>query len=107
VFQPLQALAVGKIGASYVSPFLGRLDDIAQDAMEMLDTIRTIYDNYDFTTKILAASLRHPLHIVQAATIGADVATIPAAALDKILDHPLTDIGLARFLADWKKAESS
>lgn len=104
VFQPIQALAVAKIGATYVSPFLGRLDDIGQDAMPLLATIRTIYDNYDFATEILAASLRHPLHVVQAAEIGADVATLPPALFDKMLAHPLTDIGLEKFLADWKKA---
>lgn len=101
VFQPIQALIVAKVGATYVSPFLGRLDDIGQDSMEMLGTIREIYDNYDFQTKILAASLRHPLHVVQAARLGADVATLPPALFDRLLDHPLTDIGLERFLADW------
>lgn len=105
VFQPIQALAVAKIGATYVSPFLGRLDDIGQDAMPMLSTIRTIYDNYDFSTQILAASLRHPLHVVQAAEIGADVATLPPAVFDKMFAHPLTDIGLQRFLADWNKVK--
>jgi len=105
VFQPIQALAVAKVGATYVSPFLGRLDDIGQDAMSLLATIRTIYDNYDFPTQVLAASLRHPLHVVQAAEIGADVATLPPAIFDKMLAHPLTDIGLERFLADWKKVK--
>jgi transaldolase len=105
VFQPLQALIVAKIGATYVSPFLGRLDDIGQDSMEVLHVIREIYDNYDFATKILAASLRHPLHVVQAARLGADVATIPPTTLARLLDHPLTDIGLERFLADWKKVK--
>jgi transaldolase len=104
VFQPIQALVVAKIGATYVSPFLGRLDDVGQDSMEMLNAIREIYDNYEFTTSILAASLRHPLHVVQAARIGADVATLPPAVLEHLLDHPLTTIGLERFLADWKKA---
>ncbi len=105
VFQPVQALIVGRIGATYVSPFLGRLDDIGHDSMDLLSTIRQIYDNYDFETQILAASLRHPLHVVQAAMIGADVATIPPNVLDKLLNHPLTDIGLERFLADWKKVK--
>ncbi len=105
VFQPLQALIVAKIGANYVSPFLGRLDDIGHDSMEVLHAIREIYDNYEFNTKILAASLRHPLHVIQAARIGADVATIPPATLARLLDHPLTDIGLERFLADWKKVK--
>jgi len=103
VFQALQALIVGKIGATYVSPFLGRLDDIGQDSMDLLQEIREIYDNYGFATRILAASLRHPLHVVQAARIGADVATMPPAVLEKLLNHPLTDVGLERFLADWKK----
>lgn len=101
VFQPLQALVVAKIGAAYVSPFLGRLDDIGHDGMDSLATIREIYDNYDFETQILAASLRHPLHVVQAARIGADVATLPPALFDRLLKHPLTDIGLEQFLADW------
>lgn len=105
VFQPIQALCVAKIGATYVSPFLGRLDDIGQDSMSMLTTIRTIYDNYGFTTQILAASLRHPLHVVQAAEIGADVATLPPAIFEKMLAHPLTSNGLEQFLADWKKAK--
>jgi transaldolase len=107
VFQPIQALVVAKAGATYVSPFLGRLDDIGQDSMSMLSVCREIYDNYDFDTEILAASLRHPLHVVQAAQIGADVATLPPALFDKLLSHPLTDTGLERFLADWRKAKGS
>ncbi len=103
VFQPIQALIVAKVGATYVSPFLGRLDDIGQDSMELLQAIREIYDNYGFTTRILAASLRHPLHVVQAARIGADVATLPPALFERLLDHPLTTAGLERFLADWSK----
>ncbi len=106
VFQPIQALVVAKVGATYVSPFLGRLDDIGQDAMTLLQQIREIYDNYSFDTQVLAASLRHPLHVVQAAQLGADVATLPPALFDKLLDHPLTDIGLERFLADWKKTNA-
>jgi len=105
VFQPLQALIVAKSGATYVSPFLGRLDDIGHDSMDILATIREIYDNYGFETKILAASLRHPTHVLQAARIGADVATLPPAIFDKLLNHPLTDIGLERFLADWQKTK--
>lgn len=101
VFQPIQALVVAKVGATYVSPFLGRLDDIGHDSMDLLAAIREIYDNYDFQTRILAASLRHPLHVVQAARLGADVATLPPAVFEKLLDHPLTTIGLERFLADW------
>ncbi len=105
IFQPVQALIVAKVGAAYASPFLGRLDDISQDSMDMLAEIREIYDNYHFSTQILAASLRHPLHVAQAARIGADVATIPPAVFDKLLDHPLTAIGLEKFLADWKKGK--
>lgn len=106
VFQPIQALIVAKVGAAYVSPFLGRLDDIGQDSMDLLQSIRQIYHNYDFDTQILAASLRHPLHVVQAAQIGADVATLPPAVFERLLDHPLTTVGLERFLADWKKAQA-
>ena len=105
VFQPLQALIVAKAGATFCSPFLGRLDDIGHDGMALLDEIRQIYDNYAFGTEILAASLRHPLHVVQAAKAGADIGTMPYAVFEKLLSHPLTDIGLARFLADWKKTQ--
>ena len=103
IFSPLQALIVAKVGATYCSPFLGRLDDIGHDGMGLIEEIRTIYDNYGFRTEILAASLRHPLHVVQAAKIGADIGTMPASVLNKLLDHPLTDAGLAKFLADWQK----
>src|SRR4029077_9553144 len=89
VFQPIQALIVAKVGATYVSPFLGRLDDIGQDSMQLLETCREIYDNYDYKTEILAAKRRHPLHVVQAAQLGADVATLPPALFDKLLKHPL------------------
>ena len=106
VFQPIQALVVAKVGATYVSPFLGRLDDIGQDSMTLLETCRQIYDNYDYDTEILAASLRHPLHVVQAAQLGADVATLPPALFDKLLTHPLTNSGLEQFLSDWKKGKS-
>ncbi len=105
VFQPLQALIVAKAGATFCSPFLGRLDDIGHDGMALIDEIRQIYDNYAFGTEILAASLRHPLHVVQAAKAGADIGTMPYAVFEKLLNHPLTDIGLARFLADWKKTQ--
>lgn len=105
VFQPLQALVVAKAGATFCSPFLGRLDDIGHDGMAVLEEIRLIYDNYGFETKVLAASLRHPLHVVQAAKIGADIATIPYKVFEQMLNHPLTDIGLERFLADWKKSQ--
>jgi transaldolase len=103
-FSPTQALLVAKAGATYVSPFLGRLDDIAHVGMDLVRTIRTIYDNYDFPTQILAASLRNPLHVVDAATAGADVATMPYAVFQMLLKHPLTDIGLKKFLDDWQKA---
>ena len=103
-FSPAQALLVAKAGATYVSPFLGRLDDIAHVGMELVRTIRTIYDNYEFETRILAASLRNPLHVVDAAVAGADVATLPFAVFQMLIKHPLTDIGLKRFLDDWQKA---
>ena len=103
-FSPTQALLVAKAGATYVSPFLGRLDDIAHVGMDLIRTIRTIYDNYDFKTQILAASLRNPLHVVDAAVAGADVATMPFAVFQMLIKHPLTDIGLKRFLEDWQKA---
>ena len=104
-FSPTQALLVAKAGATYVSPFLGRLDDIAHVGMDLIRTIRTIYDNYDFQTQILAASLRNPLHVVDAAVAGADVATMPFAVFQMLIKHPLTDIGLKRFLEDWQKAD--
>jgi len=102
-FQPTQALIVAKAGATFVSPFLGRLDDISHEGMDLIRQIRMIYDNYDFTTEILAASLRHPLHVAEAAMYGADIATIPYDVIAKLLNHPLTDIGLKRFLDDWAK----
>lgn len=105
VFQPLQAMIVGSLGAAYCSPFLGRLDDIGQDSMGLLADIRRIYDNYSFDTMILAASLRHPMHVLQAAKIGADAATMPFAVFSKLLGHPLTDIGLERFAADAASAK--
>ena len=103
-FSPSQALLVAKGGATYVSPFLGRLDDISHVGMDLIRTIRKIYDNYGFETEILAASLRNPLHVVDAALAGADVATIPFAVFQQLIKHPLTDIGLKRFLDDWQKA---
>ena len=104
VFQPLQALLVAKAGAFLVSPFVGRLDDIAEDGMQLIQNIRTVYDNYGYQTKILAASLRHPLHMVQCALAGADVGTAPLSVIKGMLKHPLTDSGLAKFLEDYKKA---
>ncbi len=102
-FSPLQALFAAKAGATYISPFIGRLDDIGHDGMELIRQIRTIYDNYDFKTEILAASIRHPIHVLEAALAGADVATIPFAVFSKLIRHPLTDIGIERFLSDWRK----
>ncbi len=102
-FQALQALVVAKAGATFVSPFVGRFDDIAEEGMQVIHTIRKIYDNYHFKTQILAASLRSPLHIVQAALAGADVCTVPYSVLEKMLNHPLTEIGLKKFLEDWEK----
>jgi len=106
-FNPNQALLVAKAGATYVSPFVGRFDDISEDGMELIKKIVQIYKNYDYKTKVLAASLRHPLHVVQAALAGAHVGTIPWKVLDQMFNHPLTDKGLANFLADWKKAQVS
>jgi transaldolase len=102
-FSPSQALMAAKAGASYISPFIGRLDDISQDGMELIRTIRAIYDNYGFETEILAASIRHPMHVVDAALAGADIATMPYSVCMMILKHPLTDIGIQKFLADWEK----
>ena len=103
-FQPLQALVAAKAGAFLISPFVGRIDDIGGDGMEIIQQIRQIYDNYGFETKILTASIRHPQHMVQAAMIGSDVATCPFKVIQQVTKHPLTDIGLKRFLEDWEKA---
>ena len=103
IFSPGQALLAAKAGATYVSPFIGRLDDIATNGLRLIEDIRNIYDNYDFETEILAASVRHPMHIVECAQIGADVMTGPLSAMLSLLNHPLTDKGLATFLADHKK----
>lgn len=100
-FSPTQALLAAKAGATYISPFIGRLDDIGQEGMDLIRVIREIYDNYAFDTEILAASIRSPQHVVQAALAGADVATLPPAVIKQLLAHPLTDIGLKRFLDDW------
>ena len=102
-FQPLQALLVAKAGAFLVSPFIGRIDDIAGEGIQLVREIRVIYDNYGYETKILAASIRHPLHLVQVAMAGADVATVPFSVIQQMMKHPLTDQGLAKFLADWEK----
>ena len=103
VFSASQALLVAKAGADLVSPFIGRLDDISEDGMNLIADIVQIYDNYDFDTKILVASIRHPRHVVDAALLGADIGTMPTEVLDKLIKHPLTDNGLAKFLEDWKK----
>jgi len=103
-FDSNQALLAAKAGATYISPFIGRLDDIGYDGMEVLQDIRTVYDNYpDIKTQILAASIRSPLHVKRASMLGADIATMPAAVIKSLTKHPLTDAGLASFLADWKK----
>ena len=102
-FSSMQCLIAAKAGATYVSPFIGRLDDVGQDGMDVIREARVIFDNYQFATEILAASLRHPRHVVDAAMIGADVATLPTDVLKKLLQHPLTDRGLQAFLADWNK----
>ena len=104
-FSPNQALLVAKAGATYVSPFVGRLDDISHVGMDLVRQIVQIYKNYDFPTQVLAASLRHPLHVVEAALAGAHVGTMPAKVLDLMFNHPLTDKGLAQFLKDWEKAK--
>ncbi len=106
IFSSNQAVLAAKAGAKYVSPFIGRLDDIGQDGMHLIKEIKTIFSNYNFETQILVASIRHPLHVIEAAKIGADVVTLPPAVLDKMLKHPLTDIGLKNFLADWEKLKS-
>ena len=104
IFSAGQALMAAKAGATYVSPIIGRLDDISTDGLDLIESIRIIFDNYDFGTEILAASVRHPMHIIQCAEIGADVMTGPLSAMEALLKHPLTDIGLAKFLADHAKA---
>ncbi len=103
VFSPLQALLAAKAGANYVSPFIGRLDDISCEGMDLIKDIVQIFDNYAFDTEIIVASVRHPIHVLEAAKIGADIATIPYKVIAQLAHHPLTDIGLAKFLADWEK----
>ncbi len=105
-FQPLQALLAAKAGAFLISPFVGRIDDVGGDGMEVVQQIRQIYDNYSYTTKILPASIRHPHHMVQAAMMGSDVATAPLKVIQQMMKHPLTDVGLKRFLDDWEKAQT-
>lgn len=106
VFSPGQALLAAKAGANYVSPFIGRLDDVSTDGLQLIEDIRLIFDNYGFETEILAASVRHPMHIIECAKLGADVATCPLSAIIALLNHPLTDIGLAKFLEDHKKVNA-
>ncbi len=103
VFSANQALLAAKVGATYVSPFIGRLDDQGEEGMELIRDIVAIYRNYRFSTKVLVASVRHPIHVLEAARIGADIATMPYAVMEKLVQHPLTDIGLARFLKDWER----
>ncbi len=103
VFSANQALLAALVGATYVSPFVGRLDDAGNEGMQVVRDIVQIYENYDITTQVITASVRHPMHVIEAAKAGSDVATVPAAVLDAMFRHPLTDIGIERFLADWKK----
>ena len=106
-FSASQALIAAKAGATYISPFIGRLDDISSEGMDLIADIRLVYDNYGFDTEILAASIRHPMHLLESARLGADVATMPLKVIDQLLKHPLTDIGLERFLADWDDLQKS
>jgi transaldolase len=103
VFSPLQALLAAKAGAAYVSPFVGRLDDVSQDGMELVEQVIRIYDQYEMDTQVLVASVRHPMHVLRAALMGADVVTVPFQVLGQLARHPLTDIGLKKFLQDWEK----
>ncbi len=107
VFSPLQALLAAKAGATFVSPFVGRLDDISQDGMELISDIVQIYDNYGFNTEIIVASVRHPIHVLESARLGADIATIPFKVISQLAHHPLTDKGLENFLKDWEKVPKS
>jgi transaldolase len=103
IFSPIQALMAAKAGAAYVSPFVGRLDDVAQNGMELAEQILSIFDNYGFSTEVIVASVRHPMHVLEAAMLGADIATIPFGVIAQLAKHPLTDVGIEKFLADWKK----
>ncbi len=105
IFSPVQALLAAKVGAAYVSPFVGRLDDVSHKGMELVSQIIQIFDNYEFPTEVLVASVRHPLHVVEAAMMGADIATMPFKVLEQLLKHPLTDVGLKNFLTDWEKLQ--
>ncbi len=106
-FSPTQALIAAKAGANYISPFIGRIDDISSNGMQLIEEVIQIYDNYGFETEVLAASIRHPMHVKEAALVGADVATMPFNTMLKLLDHPLTDRGLERFLDDWEDYKAS
>jgi transaldolase len=106
-FSPAQALLAAKAGAAYISPFVGRLDDVATDGMQLIQDIVEIYRNYPFSTEVLVASVRHPIHIIQAAKMGADVCTCPAKVIDACFNHPLTNIGLENFLKDWEKSQAA
>jgi len=103
VFSPAQAILAAQAGATYVSPFVGRMDDLSNDGMRMLGEIVEIYNNYGFETEIIAASIRHPMHVVEAALMGVDIVTIPFAVLERLFKHPMTDLGIERFMEDWKK----
>jgi transaldolase len=105
VFSALQALLAAKAGASYVSPFVGRLDDVGHDGMDGIEQIRTIFDNYGYATEIIVASVRSPMHVLNAGLLGADICTIPPAVISQLAKHPLTDIGIAKFMADWEKSK--
>jgi transaldolase len=105
IFSPLQALLAAKAGATYVSPFVGRLDDVGHDGIDGVDQIKTIFDNYGYDTEIIVASVRSPLHVLNAALVGADICTIPYSVITQLAKHPLTDIGIEKFLADWQKAK--
>ncbi len=105
IFSPTQALLAAKAGSRYVSPFIGRLDDISHNGMDLVKQILTVFDNYDLETKVIVASIRHPRHVVEAALLGADIATIPYGVMTQLVKHPLTDIGMERFLQDWGKVK--
>jgi transaldolase len=106
-FSPVQALLAAKAGAAYISPFVGRLDDVSQSGMEIIDQIVKIYRNYNFSTEVLVASIRHPIHVLTAALMGAHVATMPYAVMKQLIQHPLTDVGIERFLKDWEKVSNN
>jgi transaldolase len=105
IFSPIQALLAAKAGASFVSPFVGRLDDASHVGMDLVEDIVTIFENYEVATEVIVASIRNPLHVVEAATMGADIATIPFKVIGQLIKHPLTDIGIKKFLEDWKKVD--